>query len=299
MNVFMPLEIETLKKLNLIKEIYQRALTQSQFTHRNIDRMLAIIQYDLANETVLKTIVIDLNPTVQLSKYFDHVINQAKLELKNRDKILSNVTQIQHIHKLRNETQHHARFPTELELNDCRTYTRDFLIKTFYEVWGVSFESISLIDSIQNSVVKNLLLETEQEFEKENFLKTVINSKGAFQIVIDKLADSITGEIDSHVNGIVVTQHFKKAESNKEVFKSFQKTRELVAFQVIGINLQEYLRYLNLTCSIRIATDRSGIISSRTNFKSNPTKEETEYIFNFVINAIISIENLNQNTTNL
>jgi len=288
-----PLSIETKKKLVLVKEIYHRALNLSQFAHRNIDKMLAVVQFDLANETALKAIAVDLNPMIGLQRSFPEVIKQVELELDKKGKILPGVIQIQSVHNLRNVTQHHARFPNETELNDCRTYTRDFLVQVFSDVWGESFESISLIDLIKNNVAKNHLLEAEQNFAEDDFSKAVAKSKGAFQIVIDGLADLITGKIDSFVNGIVVSSYAKKTEPNKQVFSALQRIRELIAFQTIGINSQEYFRYEKFASFVIVDAQKSGGLIFRIKSSKEPTKEEAEYVFNFVVNAIIMIESLN------
>jgi hypothetical protein len=92
--------------------------------------MLAVIGFDLANETILKAVAVELNNTIKLKRYFNEVIEQINAELGKKGKPQLNTTNIGKVHDIRNATQHHARYPTEIELNDCRTYTRDFLEKT-------------------------------------------------------------------------------------------------------------------------------------------------------------------------
>ncbi len=79
--MLIPLDKITRNKLILLKQIYQRALIQSQFTHRVVDRMLAVVGFDLANETALKAIAVALNPPIKLKHQFPEVIKQVDNEL--------------------------------------------------------------------------------------------------------------------------------------------------------------------------------------------------------------------------
>jgi hypothetical protein len=286
------MDVRTLKKLILIKQIYQRALIQSQSTHRIVDRMLAVVGFDFANETTLKTVAVALNPTIQLERPFPKVRTQVESELKKQNKNLLDTIKIQDVHDVRNATQHQARYPNKIEVSDSRTYTRDFLTQAFTEIWETSFESLSLVDEIQSSSVKNHLLEAEQNLAKEDYSGTFVKSIIAFNVMTVGLANWLTENIGSSVNGIVVTKSFRKQESSDELLKAFIKTRELVVLQTIGINPQEYLKYKKVTRFVLF--DDAGSNFPNFEFKSEKefTPENAEYVFNFVTNSIVQIESL-------
>jgi len=286
------LDLITQKKLILVKQIYQRALIQSQFTHRIVDRMLAIVGFDFANETVLKAIAVALNNTIALERNFPKVINQVNVELNNKNEPSLDTTKIQHVHDVRNATQHHARYPTEIEVSDSRTYTRDFLVSTFFDIWAASFELISLVDAIQNDISKKRLKEAETDLENGDFREVMTKSKATFDIMIFDLASSITKGFSPYVRSFVITDSFDKTESNENVFTAFNRMRDLIVYQTIGISPQEYLKFLRFTrfIGIHIMADESYSVNFSTN--KIPTKEEAEFVLNFVINSIIQIENL-------
>ena len=287
------LDLVTRNKLILVKQLYQRALIQSQITHKVVDRMLAVVGFDLANETLLKAIAVALNNTIKLKHTFPDVIVQVQTELGNYNTNLPDVIKIQRIHDLRNATQHHARYPSEIEVNDSRTYTRDFLEKAVYDVWGESFESLSLVDVIQNNIAKKYLSEAETDLINENLVDVLAKCKASFQIVIGEIANSITENISSWIKAIVVTETFKEPEPNTEVFKAFMKTRELIAFQVAGINPQEYLKYKRLSSTVAVHIYQDNGYSCNVSGRE-PTKIEAEYVLNFVINSIVQIESLDK-----
>jgi len=285
------MDINTRKKLIIVKQIYQRALIQSQFTHRDVDRMLAVIGFDLANETILKAVAVELNNTIQLKRYFKEVIEQINVELGKKGKPQLDTINIGKVHDIRNATQHHARYPTEYELNDCRTYTRDFLEKTFNDIWRESFDSISLVDVIQNSIAKKYLTEAETDLINDKLIYVLAKSKASFQIVIGEIANKINENISSWINAIVVTETFKEQEPSSSVFQAFMKTRELIAFQVAGINPQEYLKYKRLSSTVAVHLYQDDGYSCNI-LGREPTKDESEYVLNFVTNSIVQIESL-------
>ena len=193
------LDIITRKKLILVKQIYQRALIQSQAKYSDVDRIFAVVGFDLANETVLKAVVSALNPSKNLSNDFPGIVTQAENELATHNVTIPDKVKIQHVRTLRNDAQHKAKYPNENDVNDCRTYTRDFLIQTFSDVWGESFDSISLIDVIQEVETKNHLMEATQDFVKSDYSQTIVKSMVAFQRMISGIADLITDSVSDFI----------------------------------------------------------------------------------------------------
>lgn len=284
-------DVVTRKKLIIVKQMYQRALTQSFTRHNPVSSIFSVIEFDLANETVLKAVVIALDPTKNLSDSFQGIISQAENELSAKGITIPDKVKVQHVRTLRNDAQHKAKYPSEADVNDCRTYTRDFLSQTFQDVWGESFDLFSLVDAIQNTVALKHLKEAETDLSNSDFVMAVAKSIFAFEIMIGNLADSFTNSIGYYIDAILVTETFRSPEPNRDVFNALMKTRELVVFQTIGISPQDYLRFKRYTRFIHVA------IMSDHSFHTNisgekPIKEEAEYVMNFVTDSIIQIENL-------
>jgi hypothetical protein len=289
--MIIPLDVITRKKLVLVKQIYQKALIQSQITYKVVDRMLAIVEFDFANETTLKSIAYALNPAIRLKRNFPEVIEQVESELKKRGKSLYDTTKIQHVHDVRNATQHHARYPSEIEVNDSRTYTRDFLTQTFSDIWGESFESISLVDVVQNTTVKDFLREAESELSKDNFLESVIKCMAGYEYIVGGFVGRITESISPFIHGIgVFRSGHSEIKRDYDVFTAFMRMRDLVAFHSIGINLQEYLKFKRYTRSINLKFGKDNEYFPNLKGTYDPSREEAEYIFSFVTDAIILLE---------
>jgi hypothetical protein len=292
--MILPLDVVTRKKLILVKQIYQRALIQSKAKHSPVDRIFAVVGFDLANETILKAVVAALNPTKQPANDFQSIVNQAESELNTRGTSIPDKVKIQHVRSLRNDAQHKAKYPNEAEVNDCRTYTRDFLMQTISDVWGESFESISLIDIIQDVEAKTLLLQAEKKFIEGEYLETVLDLVQVFSRMISGLANSIIKKIPD-IQGIIVSKNFGRTEANKDLLTVLLQTRTLIITQTIGINHQEYLRYKHLTRNIVMFVPHEGTrIVGDLDSNDHPTKEDAEYVLNFVTNSVVLIESLDK-----
>ena len=93
----------THKKLILIKQIYQRATILSSIEHSMIDRIMALIAFDLTVETILKTTINSLDVTKTPSDSFQGLIRQANdLLVKKHMDPIPDQTHIQHVHSLDN-----------------------------------------------------------------------------------------------------------------------------------------------------------------------------------------------------
>lgn len=71
----------TRKKLILVRQLIQRAILQAEAKHSYVDRIMALICFDLTNETILKAVVSAINSTVTPKSDFQAIIQQADNEL--------------------------------------------------------------------------------------------------------------------------------------------------------------------------------------------------------------------------
>lgn len=288
-----PLDVITRRKLILVRQIYQRAVLQSEVLHSDFDRIMSLIAFDLATETVLKAVVGAVEPAKTADKDFQSIIQQADaLLLKKGLPEVPDKPKIQHVHGLRNDAQHKAKYPNDNDVNDCRTYTRDFLQQIINNVWGENFESISLVDLIQNPVVKGHLVEAEAELAKGEFTQAVVKAMAAFKWAMDKIKGSIVADVPWNIKAIVVGGSFDKIAQSTELLKSFEQLRGITLRSVLGINFQSYRKYTRITYSTAIISfARDG--SYKTKYRGhNPDAREAEFVIEFATNAIIQVESL-------
>src|SRR5215213_6072387 len=125
-----PLDLITQRNLILVKQIYQRAVVQSASHHSDVDRILSLISFDLANETLLKNAITAVDSRAKIISELNELIKTADDAFRNAAPPVPPVPdaqKIRRVRKIRNAAMHDATYPTAADINDCRTYTRDFL----------------------------------------------------------------------------------------------------------------------------------------------------------------------------
>jgi hypothetical protein len=288
------LDLITHRKLILVRQLYQRALLQAEARHSYVDRILALIVFDLTNETVLKAVVAALDASKPPATDFQPIIQQA-------DNLLAAATlppvpdkaKIQQVHALRNDAQHKARYPNDTDVSDCRTYTRDFLEQLILNVWGQKFESISLTDVVQNGKVKGYLVEAKEGLAKSDYVHAVIEAEAGLSWTLDKINNAIVGRVPWDVGALVVSNRSNRTTNSREILRAFGEMRDILVRSVIGLDFPTYLRYRQMVDSvvrgIEFMKDGNYNVSLAGN---TPGGNDAEFVVGFAINAVIQVGSL-------
>jgi len=284
----------TRKNLILVRELYSRALIQAETKYSYVDRILAIIGFDLAIETALRTVVSTLDPRRSPADGFQGVIQQAdNVLLKARLPEVPDKAKIQRVHNFRNDAQHEAKYPNEIDISDSRTYARDFLTQIILNVWQEQFASINLVDLITDPKVKGYLNEAGKSLLISDYKGAVIKAMAALDWTIDEVKDSIVGRIPYAVRAFVVSDGTGITKESTQIFQVFEHMRELIMRSAIGISLPEYRSFEKISESVvqGISFFKDGGYNVRLG-SQEPTKTEAEYIVTFSTNAVLQIERL-------
>jgi hypothetical protein len=238
----------TRKKLILIKELYQRAVVESAAINTMVSRIMSIIGFDLSAETALKAVVSHLEPSKEPSDSYNGLIQQADKLLKDNgyDEVPDKV-KIRHVHSIRNDAQHKAKYPNESDVGDCRTYTRDFLEQIVKNVWKISFEKVSLTELIRNEKTKELLEKAEAALTEGDCYEAVNFAAIALNRMLHDTETKLSGrEVDS-AKAILIQDMFGKQKASKEAAESFHKMRHTLLMLALGLNPSSHSRFTILT----------------------------------------------------
>lgn len=288
-----PLDLITQRNLILVKQIYQRAVVQSASHHSDVDRILSLISFDLANETLLKNAITAVDSRAR-------IISEINELIKTGDEVFRNATppippvpdaqKIRRVRKIRNAAMHDATYPTTADINDCRTYTRDFLQQLVTNVWGQDFIGIKLTDAIQHAEVKGFLVKAEEHLEKGKPADAVIQAKAGMNIAFGSAGTAITGSFPNDVDALLVSKS-RETEPSREMLDTFKEMRDSLVLSVIGLDYASHRRYERITEFVFIGYYGNGKIDAAITGAA-PTAEGAEFVVNFVINAVLQIESL-------
>jgi hypothetical protein len=288
-----PLDDITRKKLILVRQLYQRAILQAETMHSYVDRIMAVIGLDLSNETVLKAVVGAVARNKSIKNDFQQIVKQADdaLVLAGLPPIPDKI-KIQHVRTLRNDAQHKAKYPNENDVSDCRTYTRDFLKQIILDVWGADFETLSLVDTIQNPKVKGYLLAAERELRTNNFNQAAFEAISGYNWTISQTKASIMGRLPYEAKAFLVTDNSKRQKESEQIFLLFKHMRDTIMRSLVGISFSSYRRYRQITEAIGHVSfyEDGGRSMGGTGY--SPNIKEAEYVVEFVTNAVLQIESL-------
>lgn len=280
------------KKLTLAKKLYQRAVTMHN-SFSIADKLMSVIVYDLSVETTLNTIVISLDPTKAPLDNFPSLLSQVDSLLVTKNlKPLPDRANILRVHTIRNDAQHDARDPSDNDLNDCRTYIRDFLKKVVNDVWNLDFDKISMLDSIQNTSIKKHLEKAEEALNKKDFKTVVEQSVTAVHRTLNLVGSSITGHFFTSSFRPLVTSDMRgeNLQPDRSLTDGIEKMKTTLQFVALGLNYADYVKFK------RITGTPTFTIGSEEPVDFNGTKtaldeKDAEFTIVYATDAVISIEN--------
>jgi len=285
-----------LKRLIVVKQLYQQSLAHAR-SNNDASRIMAVIGFDLTVETLLKVIIGALDPHGNPKKdefaFHQYRDKAEQLMLDNGLSQVPHKRNIAYVHDLRNSAQHKAKYPSEIEVNDSRTYIRDFLQKVLFQVWGLSIESLSLTDLIQHKVVRECFIKAETLLGERDYTEAVLWATGGLRKAMDLVRRSILHESRSYSDKAVMIKEHGRQVASRDVYRTFQETRETLLYVMLGLNYVEHLRYQTVMKDIgghAEVYDDGGHRFYLTEGLLKIDSQTSEYLIRYCIDTVVQIE---------
>ena len=287
---------DDVRKINLIKYVYQQALNYTAVENNIIRQALAVIHFDLAIEMTFGSIISTLDPSAALdSKNFPSLLKQAEDLLTNKSLgSMPDKVQINKVHNIRNDAQHRLKYPSSLTVSDCRTYTHDFLQKVTLLIWGKNFDEVSVAQLISHPKIRDYLLNAESAFAQKKYLDSAKQAGSGLEKTISFVKPFIVGFEPPHFKGIVLGDHYSSRDHivNENMLKSFGKIQNSLLVLLLSLNYTSFMKYR------KIVGDAINIPGGEVHFSkideqifNSPIAEKTsEFIISFCIDSILQIE---------
>lgn len=281
----------THKKLILVKQLYQQAVVQSTSLHSITGRIMSVIGFDIAVETVLKAVVSSLDSSKIPPDNFQGLIQQCDdLLPKAGYNPVPDKANIQHVHSIRNDAQHKAKYPNESDVSDCRTYTRDFLQKIISDVWGLSFESVSLTDVIQHVKVKEFLVNAERAKSQDDYQQAVKQAAAGLTLALIYVKRAIVGRTPSFARAFLMEDSFGKPKSDGDTYRAFERMQETLLYVALGLNYADYMRYRQIAGDVIFGVGSTTPLYA--GLKEPIIADDAEFVVAYCTDKVVQIENL-------
>lgn len=243
-------------KVVLAKSLYAQGAARVQQIAGLPERVLAIIAFDWAIETVLKAAILQLDESKQGRDLSGDLTVKCRQALAAKGVSLPDEGLIGRVRSVRNAAQHEARVPTEAELAECRIWTLVFLSDFIKLIWDVDFERLSAAELIRHDSVRAILIAGEQRYAAGDAIEAAAHGYGAVQRTIDKVRPAIIGKplpqarIPSD-GGMSETEYAPLAPRIHAAIQSaFAATRDAIAhmqeaalFNALGLDYATFVRF--------------------------------------------------------
>lgn len=286
-------DIIVFRRLLFSKQIYEHG-----YIHSNqkgaLNKMIAIHSYHNSIEILLRNILLkyEIRPEKQLNIEFEVMINEIdSFDLfKTQNLRIPNRQELRNLNQLRNWVQHHAIEPESSTMDYWTIFSKKFLIEAFANYFNEDFIKISSIDLITDVRLKSILEYSNKAIQNDNFILSANISKLAFVYSVYCLNSILPSKkYDSfrHNHGIIYS------EGGQFIIQAITTTNERInevqifmILQSSGIELLDYKKFVEMSPEVLLGRGIPQFI------EKNISREECEWLLNFVTDAIIKWEYL-------
>jgi hypothetical protein len=279
----------THKKLVLVKQLHHQAVVRTHSPSGIVARIIGLICFDLSVETVLKIAVSCLDSSKTPADSFQGLIQQCEtLMTASSLGYIPDKANIQHIHSLRNDAQHKAKYPNDSDINDCRTYCSDFHNKFLTQLWSISIDAISLTDLIQNADVKNYLVNAESNLLQGKYLESVENASAGLTMALNLVKNAIVGRTSHFRDAFMMSDRSgRRVEPDTDVFSAFQRMQNVLLYLTLGMDYSDYMHYIDIAGLTSFTLDGKD---HHINIKQPLEPNDAEFVVAYCINTVVTIE---------
>ena len=316
------------RKLALVKQLYDHAVMQAPAGATQIRRIISLVVFDLTVETALKVVVTALDSSKTPKEDFPSLLQQAEsvLQASGIPQVPDRVN-ILHVHSLRNDAQHKAKYPLPEDVEEARLYVRDFLTKLYQDVWGIQFSTFTLIDLIRDDKPKQYLTEAQSAIEAGDFKKCCDASNAALAVAVliarhilfpgarSRFHEGfglINWRFDTHSRSLWLEDVYRPLESTfrqqaedfkrdiedlrqrlsrfrEQAIDEFDALEDLLILPILGLSHSEIASFRAIAGHVQLTGSEETPYVVRGG-KADIDRYDAEAVLAFAVNAVLQIE---------
>ena len=288
------MDAETMKRLALIKYLYTQGITQSkQLTPLN---SVSILSFHDAAELFLDLALAHVgNPTKKKDAFMEYwkPINDGLAP--------ESLTQKRSMEKLNNARvalKHYGRCPSTLDIESLQNIATQFFSENTPIVFGVSFDSISLIDLVREQDVKNKIHDAQKYMNTNDFLKCISEVGVSFRMLIKNheyrefYGSNISTSLDANIPIRAKTSKNMEMLSDigtfaRDVIDEIETMQERIRILLFGFDYRKYSNFKRLAPHINSTQNE---LSNDSSIKRNFTIEDCKFCIEFVIDCALKLQ---------
>lgn len=280
-------DLLALRKLAIAKQVYLDA-TRQRTKPSPTARLIAVVEYDMAIETVLKTTLVALNAKKVPASDFPGLVQQVAAAMTTElSTELPRAAAIQHVRNTRNAAQHEGRLPTSAEEDECHVIARGFLEDLLTLVWDLSFDAVSLVELIADASSTERLTEGQAALGARDHRAAVEKAGEALEWALMRVKNALVGRSDAWARAILTEDSFGKPKASRELATSIQRTQETVLYIALGLDYGDLVRFRVIAGSTSFYI---GGGAGHYGIKDELDVSDAEFALAYASEAIVQIE---------
>lgn len=280
----------TRRNLTLSKQLYRHALRMTETRPSSSTLIMGVIVFDLAIETALKAVFRFLEAAKNPSDEFNGLLQQCDTVMKSLNAEVPDKSNIRFVHSVRNGAQHQAKRPSETDVSDCRTYTRDFLEKLMQLVWKISFRSVSMAELVSDARTRTFLVQSENYLEQNDLENAVKYAAAGLQITLDRAPSALVGpDLPASACAVLVEEADGKVHSSEKLMEAIKALRATLLRLFVGLDPTQYERFR------RLAGNARPSIGGQIQWFRSPNAEainadNSEWVVSYCVDTALELE---------
>lgn len=284
-----------LRRLAFIRYLYGLGLEQSK--HPEPLSSVSLFSFHDAAELFLQLSVESLNATKNDNEFMTY---WEILKTKLSPNEITQKESMKRLNKARVQLKHHGTMPSKIDIESFRATITNFFNENTSIVFGINFNSISLVDLIKNTQAKTSLKKA-QEFMNENKINDAIKEIAlAFTMLIDdyekrKITDygrspfffgsdlTFLSSFFMHVEDRTMGEFIDKV---KESIESIQGAIKILS---LGFDYKKYAKFKLLTPRVE-SNWGEGYSVDEISSKKPLTLDDCKFCFDYVIDSAIRLQ---------
>lgn len=284
------LDITTMRRLALVRYMYTLGIEQSH-QPEPICSTSILLFHDSA-ELFLQLACDRLNASKSDIKFMDYweLINS---KLDNSE--LPQKESMRRLNSSRGNFKHHGTMPSVTDIEGFRANVGYFFRESTPIIFGIEFDSISLIDVVQNANVKKRLVKASEHLEVGLHEEALDQIAIAYSILVFEHEIEFERQFGRKPYQIEKRTH-RYDESRIGEFHdmngSINGLQNAVKTLSLGIDIRKFTIFNALTPPVSILYSREHVISASNSRKHTSTKEEVQFCLSFVIESALIIQQI-------
>jgi hypothetical protein len=294
------LDEQMLRKLAFVKYVYGLAVDQSR--EPDPQRAAALLTFHNAVEFWLRLASEKLGAPLDRNfmmhwSLFASLTPPIDLTQKGPMSLLNDA---------RANLKHHLALPSTLNLESYRATATDFFDENTPRVFGIPFDSVSLVEMVQCERARTLLREAQATLVNDQRKEALEKTALAFTALLDDYEDSVQDGFDSPFRfdpqgpRIMSSPRFRDyslREFGSSVYQMFDgvgrslsRLSQALRILALGIDYRRYVRFQRLTP--RVEPGLRGPVTVSRHLGEAPSGAECNGCIDFVVDCAIHLQQL-------